>query len=243
MMEEEAEREQFAKEYVEREELERQAAASTQAAASKQGASRLEAKSPPRREMNPRVFFEIEVRGPELLGRPGRIEASGRLEFELRADKVPKTAENFRCLCTGERGSGLNFEKSIFHRIIPGFMAQGGDITDSDGTGGKSIYGKEFADENFSLRHERAGMLSMANSGKNTNNSQFFILFKPTPHLDGKHVVFGELLKDESRILRKIEERGTKSGDVKGTVVIIQSGEKEHSRKLKKQKSRSRSRS
>merc|ERR1712146_653566 len=99
-------------------------------------------------------------------------------------------------------------------------MAQGGDITGGDGTGGKSIYGKEFADEGFSLLHERSGVLSMANSGKNTNNSQFFVLFKATPPLDGKHVVFGNLLKDEGRVLQKMAERGTKGGEVRGMVVI-----------------------
>lgn len=240
LKEEEAERERFAKEFEER-------GTNTRSSASKPRDEHCKAASPPRREANPRVFLVIEVRGPELLGRPGRLEASGRLEFELRADCVPKTAKNFECLCTGERGSTLSFDQSVFHRIIPGFMAQGGDITDGDGTGGKSIYGKEFADESFRLRHEAAGTLSMANSGKNTNNSQFFILFKATPHLDGKHVVFGNLLKDDAKILRKIEERGTKSGDVKGTVVITQCGEihrkQDCLRQGEKHRSRSRKRS
>lgn len=244
MQEEEAEREQFAKEFEEREkrELEEQQQSKTRSTASSSthGSS---AKKP-----NPQVFLEIEVRGPELLGRPGRVEASGRLEFELFADVVPRTAENFRCLCTGERGKGLHFEKSVFHRIIPGFMAQGGDITDGDGTGGKSIYGPSFADESFARKHEKSGMLSMANSGKNTNNSQFFILFKPTPWLDGKHVVFGQLLREERRLLKSIEEKGTKSGDVKGEVVITRSGEipraqERSGRNGGRQRSRSRQRS
>lgn len=174
---------------------------------------------------NPRVFFELEVRGHELLGRPGQLEASGRLEFELFMDVVPRTAENFRCLCTGERGKDLHFKDSIFHRIIPGFMAQGGDFTDFDGTGGRSIYGKPFADEGFARRHDARGILSMANSGPNTNNSQFFILFKPAPHLDRKHVVFGRLVREEAQLLRRLEERGSKSGDVKGTVRVVACGE------------------
>merc|ERR1719160_586188 len=104
-------------------------------------------------------------------------------------------------------------------------MAQGGDITDGDGTGGLSIYGKTFADEGFKLRHDARGLLSMANSGPNTNNSQFFILFKPAPHLDRKHVVFGKLVREDGQILRKMEERGSKSGDVKGKVIVAACGE------------------
>mmetsp|Transcript_52412 Transcript_52412/g.94093 ORF Transcript_52412/g.94093 Transcript_52412/m.94093 type:complete len:317 (-) Transcript_52412:22-972(-) len=238
MQEEEAEREKFAREFEEREQREleeRQRPKTTStASSSRSGAT---AKMP-----NPQVFLEVEVRGPELLGRAGKLEASGRLEFELFADAVPKTAENFRCLCTGERGAGLHFEKSTFHRIIPGFMAQGGDITDGDGTGGKSIYGPSFADESFVRKHEKTGMLSMANSGRNTNNSQFFILFKATPHLDGKHVVFGQLLRDDRRLLRSMEERGTKSGDVKGTVVITRSGEISRAQEREKRSARGRSR-
>lgn len=218
LQEEEAERERFAKEYEQRQEREKKEREAPSRA--KDPESEASSKQP-----NPRVFLDLEVRGPELLGKTGRVEGSGRLEFELRADVVPRTAENFRCLCTGERNSELHFERSIFHRIIPGFMAQGGDITDSDGTGGKSIYGKTFADEGFSLRHDRRGLLSMANSGKNTNGSQFFILFAPAPHLNGKHVVFGHLLRDEQQVLRKVEDRGSKSGDVKGTVVVKRSGE------------------
>ncbi|KAG0757322.1 hypothetical protein G6F57_010581 [Rhizopus arrhizus] len=140
--------------------------------------------------INPRVFFDIDVDGNRI----------GRIVIELFADQVPKTAENFRALCTGEKGIGkvsnmpLHYKGSIFHRIIKGFMCQGGDFTHRTGKGGESIYGANFPDESFSRKHDTHGLLSMANRGPNTQTSQFFITTRPTPHLDGKHVVFGRVV-------------------------------------------------
>lgn len=149
----------------------------------------------------------------------------GRLVISLFADTVPKTAENFRCLCTGEKGRGLHYKGSKFHRIISGFMAQGGDITRGDGTGGESVYGKKFADENFKIKHSSAGYLSMANAGPNTNGSQFFILFKATPHLDGRHVVFGKIVEG-IELLQVLEKVLTDNKDCpKVDVIITDSGQ------------------
>lgn len=169
-----------------------------------------------------RVFFDIEISNPSI-GRGGRIE------FELYSESVPKTAENFRQLCTGEAGIGkkghiLHFKGSKFHRIIPEFMCQGGDFTKGNGTGGESIYGPKFADENFKFKHSKPGLLSMANSGPNTNGSQFFITTAPAPWLNKKHVVFGEVVKGMD-VVKAMESCGTLDGDTKCDVKIINCGQ------------------
>ncbi|TPX59418.1 hypothetical protein SpCBS45565_g07744 [Spizellomyces sp. 'palustris'] len=172
---------------------------------------------------NPRCYFDIEIAG----------QKAGRIVFELFADEVPKTAENFRALCTGERGrsakSGatLHYKGSAFHRVIQDFMLQGGDFTNEDGTGGESIYGGQFPDESFKRKHDVELLLSMANRGPNTNGSQFFITCAPTPHLDGKHVVFGRVVSGQD-IVRKIEVLPTDRKDrPHDKVIIANSGELE----------------
>eukprot|EP00667_Euglena_gracilis_P023164 EG_transcript_26063 len=152
-------------------------------------------------------------------------ERLGRLELELRGDVAPKTAENFRQLCTGE--GGLSYKRAKFHRIVPGFVAQGGDFTRGDGTGSTSIYGKRFPDENFDLKHEGFGDLSMANTGKDTNGSQFFISFAKNSNLDNKHVVFGKVVGGLD-VLKVIESYGTKGpsdGRPKKVIRISDCGE------------------
>lgn len=147
--------------------------------------------------------------------------------FELFSDIVPKTAENFRALCTGEHSSNtqkLHYKGSLFHRVIPNFMVQGGDFTRNNGTGGLSIYGEKFRDENFILKHTKKGQLSMANAGPHTNGSQFFITLVPCEWLDGKHVVFGELIEGED-VLDQIAACGTNSGAPTKKIVIADCGE------------------
>lgn len=235
-MEEEEERKRFAREFEERTRQEEKERQREERSEQEERAQREQLTAARQGQPNPQVFLEVEIRTHR------GVEARGRMDFELYADVVPRTAENFRCLCTGERRGGLNFEGSAFHRVIPGFMVQGGDITNGDGTGGRSIYGPTFKDENFERRHIRPGILSMANSGKNTNNSQFFIAFKKAPWLDFKHVVFGHLLWEESHILKKIEEQGCESGELKGTVMITKSGEISPAAPLRRPLSGSRSR-
>ncbi|KAJ5294903.1 hypothetical protein N7508_009724 [Penicillium antarcticum] len=163
------------------------------------------------------VYFDVDYTTPS-----GQNESWGRIEFKLYDDVVPKTAGNFRALCTGEKGFG--YEGSAFHRVIAGFMAQGGDFTRGNGTGGKSIYGEKFEDENFNIKHTKPGLLSMANAGPNTNGSQFFITFVTTPHLDGKHVVFGEVVSGQD-IISKMESKSLdRSGKTDGTIKIAASG-------------------
>ncbi|XVE73042.1 hypothetical protein DITRI_Ditri11bG0086400 [Diplodiscus trichospermus] len=177
------------------------------------------------KKKNPLVFLDVSIGG----------DPAERIVIELFADIVPKTAENFRALCTGEKGIGkstgkpLHYKGSFLHRIIKGFMAQGGDFSKGNGTGGEGIYGGKFADENFKLAHDGPGVLSMANSGPNTNGSQFFITFKRQPHLDGKHVVFGKVIKGMD-VLKKIELVGTGDGKPAQPVKISDCGETSESK-------------
>lgn len=170
--------------------------------------------------VNPKVFFDIEVTSDDTFSVKERL---GRIVMELRADVVPKTVENFRALCTGEKGYG--YKGSIFHRVIPGFMCQGGDFVKKDGTGSKSIYGSTFEDENFILEHTGPGVLSMANSGINSNGCQFFICTAKNSWLDKQNVVFGSVIEGYEESVKQIESFGNYHGLTSKSIKIVDCGQ------------------
>lgn len=176
--------------------------------------------APKRNQANPVVFFDITIGG----------EPVGRIAMELFADICPRTAENFRQLCTGEfrmHQVPIGYKNCSFHRVIKDFVVQGGDFIKGDGTGSLSIFGEKFPDESFSVLHDSPGLLSMANSGPNTNGCQFFVTCVPCDWLDGKHVVFGKVLNDDSMlVVRKIENVPVDANSKpKLPVVIAECGE------------------
>ncbi|EAY01257.1 cyclophilin, putative [Trichomonas vaginalis G3] len=168
---------------------------------------------------NPRVWFDISIDGA----------AAGRIVIELFVDRVPKTAENFRMLCTGEKGVGrsgakLHYKGCKFHRIIPHFLIQSGDFISNDGTSNESVYGQRFEDENFSVKHDQPYIVSMANSGRNTNGGQFFITLVKAPWLDFRHVAFGKVIEGTD-IVELIQAAGSSNGAPKQTILISDCGE------------------
>jgi len=162
-------------------------------------------------DITEKVYFDIEMAGMDI----------GRVVFGLYGNVVPKTVKNFRTLCTGEMGD--SYKNCPFHRIIPNFMCQGGDFTNFNGTGGRSIYGDRFEDEKFEISHSKPGLLSMANAGPDTNGSQFFIITAPTNWLDGKHVVFGEVVEGYN-VVKKMEQMGSETGMTRSVVKIVDCG-------------------
>ncbi len=162
---------------------------------------------------NPIVFMDIGSSKSQIMG---------RVLFEVFMRKVPRTGKNFIELCKQKR-KGRGYKGSTFHRIIPHFMIQGGDFTRGDGSGGHSIYGETFEDESFELKHDRPGLLSMANSGPNTNGSQFFVTLEYLPHLDNKHVVFGQVI-DGMDVIKAVESVGSEIGAPRQDIKIIDCG-------------------
>eukprot|EP00347_Sterkiella_histriomuscorum_P008819 403343625 len=169
--------------------------------------------SPYRDPKNPWIYLQLARDNEDI----------GRITFELYANRAPKTVENFRSICCGDNEKRYTYKKSVFHRIIGNFMAQGGDFENGDGTGGKSIYGSKFRDENIQTRHFKRGCLAMANTGPNSNNSQFYITFCPTDWLDGYHVVFGEMIEGEQTLML-LELSGSKKGDPTSEITITDCG-------------------